>query len=682
MKHLLFTFLFGIIGCSLVAQSTSILIKDKANKPIAYANIDVYYKDSLKVSLISNPDGIAKAKLEDGLYLLSIKSFGHTDTSFKMMLISTSNNLVSLSKQSGSIATVESKNSSYPSTRITHSSPSRIAYSSSKLKKARRVRTMSTAKTMSIESESADFRHEDAPIKADYSYDAKDVKAIPSDKAGKAMSKEERFLKRYDLAKKEIAEESVKQREVSSGILTAGEVNDFSKWTLWQDESSQQLNRQQKYWDFAPQGRYTLMLKNQEGFPMVDVMVHLVSAKGFTVWTARTDNTGKAELWAEIDSTHWSSTKGMQIRIVKGEITQSIDIEYEQRFAYKVHEYQAPCNTSNQVDIAFVVDATGSMGDEINYLKKEMNDVMFKSKVAYPTLRFNYANIFYRDTRDAYLFRKQDFTTTLSESSAFVNAQYAGGGGDYEEAVEVGLEQAIDSLEWSKDARARILFVILDAPPHNTYDTRKKMKTLAKKAAKKGIRIIPIAASGINKNTELLMRSMALCTNGTYLFITDHSGVGNGHIKPTTDSYKVKSLNQVMVETIKNQIEVMDCQKQDDILKDSTLLNTDTFIKIDTVQVVQNDSLNHVDTTMSLALNWSYYPNPTSGIVYFKSSVSIPEVYIFDLRGTLVQIIKNTNPETKQKIDLRQFANGTYIIHFVYQKRKYSGKVILIQGMK
>jgi hypothetical protein len=73
--------------------------------------------------------------------------------------------------------------------------------------------------------------------------------------------------------------------------------------------------------------------------------------------------------------------------------------------------------------------------------------------------------VYYRDTRDAYLYKKQDFTRTLSESSAFINQQGAGGGSDYEEAVEVGLEQAIDSLKWSIDARARILFVILDAPP-------------------------------------------------------------------------------------------------------------------------------------------------------------------------------------------------------------------------
>ena len=40
---------------------------------------------------------------------------------------------------------------------------------------------------------------------------------------------------------------------------------------------------------------------------------------------------------------------------------------------------------------------------------------------------------------------------------------------------------------------------------------------------------------------------------------------------------------------------------------------------------------------------------PTNAYVYFNSSVLIPKVFIYDLRGTLVQVMENTDPETKQK---------------------------------
>ena len=35
------------------------------------------------------------------------------------------------------------------------------------------------------------------------------------------------------------------------------------------------------------------------------------------------------------------------------------------------------------------------------------------------------------------------------------------------EAVDVALETALDSLRWDNEARTRILFLVLDAPPHD-----------------------------------------------------------------------------------------------------------------------------------------------------------------------------------------------------------------------
>ena len=66
----------------------------------------------------------------------------------------------------------------------------------------------------------------------------------------------------------------------------------------------------------------------------------------------------------------------------------------------------------------------------------------------------------------------------------------------------------------------------------------------------KGIKIIPIVASGANKNVEFLMRYFSVATNGTYVFLTDDSGIGNPHIKPTTDDFKVEKLNDLIVRLI------------------------------------------------------------------------------------------------------------------------------------
>ena len=65
-------------------------------------------------------------------------------------------------------------------------------------------------------------------------------------------------------------------------------------------------------------------------------------------------------------------------------------------------------------------------------------------------------------------------------------------------------------------------------------------------AAAQGIRIIPVAASGVDKGTEFLLRFIDISTGGTYSFLTDDSGIGNSHIEPTVGSYQVELLNDLL----------------------------------------------------------------------------------------------------------------------------------------
>jgi len=87
---------------------------------------------------------------------------------------------------------------------------------------------------------------------------------------------------------------------------------------------------------------------------------------------------------------------------------------------------------------------------------------------------------------------------------------------------------------------------MLDAPPHYTSEIKAKINSMAAMASQKGIRIIPVTASGIDKNTEFLMRFLAISTNGTYVFITNDSGVGNEHLVASVGEYDVELLNALM----------------------------------------------------------------------------------------------------------------------------------------
>jgi hypothetical protein len=210
----------------------------------------------------------------------------------------------------------------------------------------------------------------------------------------------------------------------------------------------------------------------------------------------------------------------------------------------------SPTNLDNKIEISFVVDATGSMGDELEYLKTELLDVISRIKNANPNSSILTSSVFYRDEGDDYVTKISNFTTDNSATVNFIKNQSAGGSGDFPEAVHSALSKAVNELQWSTKAKTRILFLVLDAPPHHDNSVISDIQTSILKAAEKGIKIIPITASGIDKGTEFLMRFLALGTNGTYVFLTDHSGIGNSHLEATVGQYEVEFLNNLMVRLI------------------------------------------------------------------------------------------------------------------------------------
>jgi len=107
------------------------------------------------------------------------------------------------------------------------------------------------------------------------------------------------------------------------------------------------------------------------------------------------------------------------------------------------------------------------------------------------------------------------------------------------------------SMGWNSKAKSRLMFLLLDAPSHDNQEVIDRVKNQIKFAQEKRIRLIPIVASGADKKVEYLMRTMAIATRGTYIYLTDDSGIGNTHIKPSKEKDKVKKFNDLIVEVIK-----------------------------------------------------------------------------------------------------------------------------------
>lgn len=343
---------------------------------------------------------------------------------------------------------------------------------------------------------------------------------------------------------------------ISAGRLTAGEVNDFAKWYFWPKVLDGTHKKFVSIWQMAPRHRYTVQVTNRNGYPLVNRAVSLLDAKGNTLYQAVTDNTGKAELWNElIAGIQKSKEQGVQIRV-----DNQVVAAKEWSEGLNTIIIDEPCEASESVDVMFVFDATGSMGDELRYLQAEMKDVIARSQQAIPGVSVRTGAVVYRDKGDEYVTRLSRLTEDITITQNFIDKQEANGGGDYEEAVPEALMAAVNSTGWDENARARIAFLILDAPCHEDSTTVALLHEQVLNAAAQGIRIVPVVCSGLGESGELLLRSMALATNGTSFFLTDDSGIGHSHLKPTTDSLKVEHLNDMLVRTIVEFSTIPNCE--------------------------------------------------------------------------------------------------------------------------
>lgn len=332
------------------------------------------------------------------------------------------------------------------------------------------------------------------------------------------------------------------------GTITAGEWNDLDDWEYWlQIMRNPDWKEMQDLWSFYTEERYGVIVRNQQNELVNNALVKLKDAQGVVLWEAKTDNSGSAELWANLYSGN-AEAASIEVKYGSGSTNfENIQPISEGKMDLTIN---ASVNTPQRLEIALVVDATGSMGDEMEFLKVELQDVLTKVKNNNANIDLNIGATFYRDEGDDYVTQHFPIGADIGGLINKIGEQSANGGGDFPEAVHSGLNDAIFDNQWSDFASTRLLFLLLDAPPHQLPNVIGDLQEQVKGAAQKGIKIIPITASGIGKETEFLMRFFAIATNGTYVFITNHSGVGGDHIEPTIGQYEVEKLNDLLVRLI------------------------------------------------------------------------------------------------------------------------------------
>ncbi len=193
-------------------------------------------------------------------------------------------------------------------------------------------------------------------------------------------------------------------------------------------------------------------------------------------------------------------------------------------FSYNFTVFADNIDGRERIEVAFVLDTTGSMVDLIDGAKRKIWSIANTIVDIHPSAEINMALIGYRDIGDDYVLKTYDMSTDIQGLYGNLIRFQADGGGDTPEAVNEALNASVKDLDWSwgEDVQ-RIIFLVGDAPPHMDYDNVPKYPEVIKYANKHDI-VINAVQAGNDRETRKIWKEIAQRGHGKYIPIPQDGG--------------------------------------------------------------------------------------------------------------------------------------------------------------
>jgi len=368
------------------------------------------------------------------------------------------------------------------------------------------------------------------------------------------------------------------RQSAAEPVVTAGVVDDNADF-------GEYLNYRQRHAGLPVRERdiherYLLEVTDAQGFPVHDAEV-AVQRAGIAqpVMWARTDTAGHVWLHPRAflaPGVADERTLGVAVR-KNGQQARAVLMRGQPQ-ALQLRLGTLPAAQA-RLDLVFLIDATGSMDDEIAKLKASMRAMAEQIARLPGQPDVCYGLVAYRDRGDAFLTRTQDFTHDLPAFQQGLARLQAGGGGDTPEALNEALHEVVHGLSWRREA-ARMVVLVADAPPHLDYGgcmtapdaygvnpPRGWQAGLGRPGAcpqydrdmqaalAKGIKLFAVGASGLDPVGEYIFRQMAQYTAGRFVFLTyrDAADPGSGPGSQTVhdvQQYSVQTLDRLVVRLV------------------------------------------------------------------------------------------------------------------------------------
>lgn len=354
--------------------------------------------------------------------------------------------------------------------------------------------------------------------------------------------------------------------------LNTGEIDDNANWDDYLMYRREFARRGYPVYDIDVTDRQIINVLDTSGEPILGATVR-VFADNQQVAESLTYATGKTLFFPNADE----RTRAVQEFFVIAEkdgVSEQTTIRRNVGWEWEIF---LPVNTDRDdvnVDVLFLMDTTSSMADEILQLQSNILHISSQVDAMSDQIHVRYGLLLYREHNNfEYLTRRYEFTSNVAEFQAYLNAAEANSGdnnSDWDEALNIALNESLQAMSWGDEDTIKLIFLVADARPHInhplepiTYDVS-IMNALAR-----GIKIHPIASSGLEPPGEYIFRQIAQVTMGHFVFLTYENGQPGqpGASRPelnvvdpqTVDpvgGYSVEQLDDLVLRLIQDEIAV------------------------------------------------------------------------------------------------------------------------------
>ncbi len=347
--------------------------------------------------------------------------------------------------------------------------------------------------------------------------------------------------------------ESSPERSSQYASMRAGSVDDNAEWDDYLLYRQRFSEANILVHDLDVSERHIIRVTDSDGRPILGAVVTISDANGREISRLQTTSDGRVLFFPK--AVDGGKVQGYFIQAEKDGREATLEVGSETR-EHNLTLDARPATNPIRLDVLFLIDATGSMSDEIQQLKDNMISVSERIHAlpSAPNVRFGMT--IYRDRGDLFVSRTFDFTSDIRAFTDELAQVVAEGGGDYPESLNEGLHSALHLPEWRVEETVSLIFLIADAPPHldssQDFDYAQEIFT----ATENGIKIFPLASSGLDDQGEYIFRQLAQTTAGKFLFLTYGAGGEPGDDTPHhVDDYSVLSLDDLVVKVVEEELE-------------------------------------------------------------------------------------------------------------------------------